>query len=287
MHASEQRERFRRVLAGGVCIRPASVFDPISARIADVLGFEVGMLAGSVASATVLGAPDLVGLTLTEFAQQIRRITRASDLSLMVDADHGYGNALNVMRTVEELEAAGVSALTLEDTVLPTPFRQQPGQEMLPVDAMVGNLKAALAARNDPSLVIIGRTSAVTHAGAAAAAERVRAYTQVGVDAIFLAGVTSREEMETVRQATALPLLLGSTPPAINDLDYLGSVGVRVALAGHLPFQVAVKAVYDTLKHLKEGGSPAALDEKAASQELMALVTRRQDYVRWQQEYLG
>src|SRR5512141_2213662 len=103
-----RRERFRAVLSGEKCVHPGSVFDPISARIAEDLGFEIGMFAGSIASFTVLGAPDLVVLTLTEFAEQIRRITRAGTLPLLVDADHGYGNALSVMRTVEELEAAGV-----------------------------------------------------------------------------------------------------------------------------------------------------------------------------------
>ena len=91
------------------CIHPGSVFDPISARIAEELGFEVGMFAGSIASFTVLGAPDLIVLTLTEFAEQAYRINRAGKLPLLVDADHGYGNALNVMRTVQELETAGVA----------------------------------------------------------------------------------------------------------------------------------------------------------------------------------
>ena len=109
MDFTTRRARYRGILAGDKCVHPGSVFDPISARIAEDLGFEVGMFAGSIASFTVLGAPDIVVLTLTEFAQQIHRICRAGDLSLMVDADHGYGNALNVMRTVEELETAGVS----------------------------------------------------------------------------------------------------------------------------------------------------------------------------------
>ena len=91
-----------------------SVFDAMSARLAEAAGFEIGMLAGSIASAMAIGAPDWTLITLTEFADQARRITRASDISLMVDADHGYGNALNVMRTVEEMENAGVSALTIE-----------------------------------------------------------------------------------------------------------------------------------------------------------------------------
>src|SRR3954470_17724652 len=117
MHWTDRRRRFREILKGGRCYHPASVYDPLSARIAQELGFECGMFAGSTASLTVLGAPDLILLTLTEFADQARRIGRAArGLPLLVDADHGYGNALNAMRTVEELEAAGVAAMTLEDT---------------------------------------------------------------------------------------------------------------------------------------------------------------------------
>src|SRR5436190_24238631 len=106
MNWTDRRERFRSILTGGRCVYPGSVFDPISARIAEDLGFEAGMFAGSVASLTVLGAPDLVVLTLSEFAAQALRINRAGNLPLMVDADHGYGNALSVKRTVEELETS-------------------------------------------------------------------------------------------------------------------------------------------------------------------------------------
>ncbi len=101
MTATDCRQQVRKILAGPECLYPASIYDPVSARIAESLGFEVGMLAGSIASATVLGVPDLVLLTLTEFAEQVHRITRSCSLSLMVDGDHVYGNALIVMRTVE------------------------------------------------------------------------------------------------------------------------------------------------------------------------------------------
>ena len=110
MNLTERRQRFRAQIESDHCIHPGSVFDPISARIAEDLGFEVGMLGGSVASMTVLGAPDLMVLTLSEFAEQAYRICRAGNLALLVDADHGYGNALNVKRTVEELETSGVAA---------------------------------------------------------------------------------------------------------------------------------------------------------------------------------
>ena len=123
MDWTERRERFRALLAGDRCVHTGSVYDAISARIAEELGFEVGIFSGSIGSMAVLGAPDLVVLTLTEFAAQAYRICRAGNLCLLVDADHGYGNALNVRRTVEELETAGVCALSIEDTRAAAPLR--------------------------------------------------------------------------------------------------------------------------------------------------------------------
>jgi carboxyvinyl-carboxyphosphonate phosphorylmutase len=161
MDWTDRRERLRAVITGPRCIYPGSVYDAISARIAEDLGFEAGMFAGSIASFTVLGAPDIVMLTLTEFAQQAYRINRAGKLPLLVDADHGYGNALNVKRTVEELETAGVAGLTIEDTALPASYGST-GQVLIPIAEGIGKMKAALAGRQDKRLVIAGRTSAMS-----------------------------------------------------------------------------------------------------------------------------
>src|SRR5262245_36628227 len=161
MDWTDRRERLRSLIAGPRCIYPGSIYDAISARIAEDLGFEAGMFAGSIASFTVLGAPDVVVLTLTEFAQQAYRINRASKLPLLVDADHGYGNALSVKRTVEELETAGISALTIEDTLLPTPFGGD-DKALIPIEEGIGKMRAAIAGRQDPRLVICGRTSAIS-----------------------------------------------------------------------------------------------------------------------------
>ena len=285
MLLTDRRKQYRRVLEGQACVHPASVFDAMSARMAESLGFEVGMFAGSIASATVLGAPDLVVLTLTEFAEQIRRIARGSDLPLMVDADHGYGNALNVMRTVEELETAGVAALTIEDTVLPTPFGGQ-SEGLVSVEEMLGKLRGAVAARQDPSLVIIGRTTALRAGGIAETEKRVRAYQDAGVDAIFLVGATKREEVDAIRRATRLPLMLGGSTPALSDRAYLASQGVRIALQGHHPFYAAAKAVYDTLKYLREGGAPAGLKDRVASEDLLNVALKQEEYKRRQAAHL-
>ena len=283
MDYTNRRERYRAVLAGDVCVHPGSVFDPISARLAEDLGFEVGMFAGSIASGTVLGAPDYVILTLTEFAQQIYRICRAGRLPLMVDADHGYGNALSVRRTVEELEAAGVAALTIEDTLLPMQFGGEGG--FISLEEGVGKMKAALSGRTDANLVVAGRTSSL-RLGRDECIRRVRAYEAAGVDAIFLAGATGKEEVAAVNDALNIPLLLGGAGGELNDKEWLGQNGVRVALQGHLPFQAAIKAVHDTLKALRDGVAPADLRATLASPELIAQATRKDDYDRQIADYL-
>ena len=286
MDFTTRRARYRGILAGDKCVHPGSVFDPISARIAEDLGFEVGMFAGSIASFTVLGAPDIVVLTLTEFAQQIHRICRAGDLSLMVDADHGYGNALNVMRTVEELETAGVSALTIEDTVLPIGFGAS-GAQLLSVEEGIGKMKAALSGRTDPALTIAGRTSALRITGVEDTIKRAKAYEQAGVDAMFLAGASTRDEVSAVAAEVSLPILLGGTTGELQDKEWLGSAGVKVALQGHLPFSAAVKAVYDTLKALRDGVAPADLRPNLATDEQMGQFTRRDSYNQWTADFLN
>ena len=285
MHWTDRRRRFRALLAGTRCVHPGSVFDPISARIAEDLGFEVGMFAGSVASLAVLGAPDLIVLTLSEFAAQAYRINRAGNLALLVDADHGYGNALNAKRTVEELETAGVAALTIEDTVLPRPFGDG-ATRLISIDEGVGKMKAALAGRQDPHLVVVGRTSALTVNGLEDAVARARAYEAAGVDALFMLGVKTRAELEAISEAVNIPLILGSAAAEVVDLDYLGAKGVRVCLQGHQPFMAAVQATYATLKALRDGTPPAKLAGVAAA-DLMKRLTRDDDYARWTREFLG
>ena len=287
MNLTERRERFRAILAGNRCVYAASVFDPISARAAEDVEFEVGMLAGSIASATVLGAPDLIVLTLTEFAQQVHRICRASTISLMVDADHGYGHALNVKRTVEELETAGVSALTIEDTRLPLQFDNAGKVQLISLEEGVAKMNAALAGRQDPSLVVAGRTSALRHGGVLEAIKRTKAYAQTGVDAMFLAGAQTQAEVEAVHAEVDIPLLLGGTNPELADLAFLAANGVRIALQGHAPFAAAVKAVYETLKALRQGVVPADLENSLASPTLLAQLTRRTDYDQWITDFLG
>ena len=270
-----RREKLRSILSNPGCIRPGSVYDAVSIRIAEDLGFEVGMFGGSVASLAVLGDPDVALITLTELAEQMRRMSRAASLPVLVDADHGYGNALNVRRTVQELEAAGAGGLTIEDTLLPQAFGEAK-TELISLEEGVGKMKAALDGRSDPSLVIMGRTGAASVTSLGDAIERARAYEATGVDALFLTGIKSRAELDAISVATHLPIVLGGAPEEMSDLDYLRERRVRIALQGHAPFAAATQAVYDTLKALREGTSPKQL-KGLASSELTNRVTREAD----------
>jgi carboxyvinyl-carboxyphosphonate phosphorylmutase len=280
-----RREKFREYLDGDRCIVPASIFDAFSARIAEDLGFEIGMVGGSTASLAVLGAPDLIVLTLTEFADQCRRISRASALPFMVDADHGYGNALNVMRTVEEVEAAGVAALTIEDTALPQTFGQGAETQLLSLEEGVGKMKAAVAARSDPSLVIVGRTSAAGVTGIDDAVARAKAYEAAGVDALFLLDVTTRDQVEALADAVSLPMVMAGPSWRIMGAEELAAHRVKICLRGHPTLPAAIQAMYATLKALKDGTEPADLTG-LASKELMAQVTRQADYDRWMRAFM-
>lgn len=251
---SVQRSALRKILQGNACIRPGSVYDATSARIAEDLGFELGMLGGSTASLTVLGDPDLMLITLTELAETVRRIARAGKLPLIVDADHGFGNALSVRRTVEELEHAGAAALSIEDTLLPQPFGQTKAQ-LIPLDEAVGKMKAAADARIDPSLVILARTTlAVT--GLEDAIVRAKAYETTGADALFMIGVKTKVELEAIAGATLLPIMLSGAEGELADEALLAKCRVKIAAQGHTPFAAATQAVYETLKALREGTAP-------------------------------
>jgi carboxyvinyl-carboxyphosphonate phosphorylmutase len=273
------------MLADNACYHPASLHDPLSARIASDLGFELGMLAGSVASLAELGAPDLILLTLTEFAEQARRIVRAGAPPLLCDADHGYGNALSVMRTVEELENAGVAGLSIEDTELPRPYGTG-ATSLITLGEGLGKIRAALAARQDPETVIMVRTGAPSVTGMADALERARAYDASGADVLFFIDVADRAQLEALAAATSLPIMLGGLPDTLQGRAYLASQRIRIALQGHQLFAAGTAAVYSTLKQLHEGVAPSELTGLPDA-GFMKRLSCEADYICHTREFLG
>jgi len=210
-----------------------------------------------------------------------------ADVSLMVDAEDGFGNAVNVIRTVKELEAAGVAAIEIEDNAVPRQFGvSHPG--LVSTAEQVGKLKAAVAARSDPTTVIVARTSALAECALEEALERIRAYAATGAEALMLVGIRrGRADLEAVHQATSLPLCVLNPPADVrNDLPSLAANGVRILMLGNPTFAVAVKAIYDSLKHLHEGGGLEALQDRQASPTLLRAVNRTDEFMQQQREYL-
>ena len=278
---TERRKRLREILAGDKIESPGSVFDAVSARTAQLAGYEMGLMGGSVVSHSVLSAPDIMLITLTELAEQVRRASRVCDLVLMVDADHGYGNALNVTRTVQEIENAGAASLSIEDTLLPQRFGE--GTEVISREEFSGKLRAAVASRMDPSFVIVGRIEAMPILGFDEVLARIEICNQAGVDLIFARGAISLEQLEQMHAATQLPLQVQAGK--IADADLVKN-GVRVVGFGHVPYMTMLKGLYDGQKHLRDGGSVADLQDRVLAPELQKQVLGEARYAEMVKEFL-
>jgi carboxyvinyl-carboxyphosphonate phosphorylmutase len=274
-----RRKAFMALLSGGGCVRPASVVDPLSMRAAEDIGYEVAMLAGSVASLAVLGAPDLAVLTLSELAEQVRRVCRNSAIPLLVDGDHGYGNALSARRTVEELEGAGAAAVTIEDTELPA-ASSGPGR-LLPIQVAGAKVRAAVDARQDLDFTVVGRTNAALTVDRDDLLARQAAFEDAGCQAIFIAGLKTLEDLDALAKGRRTPLILASAIKGVDDAE-LAARGVRIQLQGHQPSFDAWMATYRRLYQQRHGDFPAETDPRVLTKQLSG----HGHYVRWTEDYL-
>jgi carboxyvinyl-carboxyphosphonate phosphorylmutase len=272
-------ERLRAILNGSACVHPASVVEPLGMRAAREIGYEAVMMGGSLVSLAVLGAPDVAVLTLTELAEQVRRVCRAGDLPVVVDGDHGYGNALSVRRMVEELEAAGAAAVTVEDTLLPAAFGSEKAS-LIAVKEAVGKIRAALDARTDPLFSVIGRTNAAL-ASASEMLVRQQAFEDAGADALFIANLKTLEQLDALAKQARVPLLLGSAIPGVGT-EELAARKVRLSLKGHQAAFAAIAAQYRGLYQIRHGREPADLDAR----KLVKQLSQDERYARWAEEFL-
>lgn len=281
------RKKLREILASDRCVTMATMMDPLTSRLASQLGFEAGLMGGSLASYAVLGAPDLIVLTLTELAEQVHRCTRVSDVPLVVDGDHGYGNALSAMRTVHEMDRAGAAAVTIEDTLLPRPFGPSGAKTRLtPFDEAVARVRAAVEARGDSDVLVVGRTSAATINGIEDAVARFQAFEQAGVDALFLPGPQTREQIDAIAAATTLPLLMAGAPEALCDSAYLATRRIKAWSAGHQTFSIALQALYNAMQVVKSGTLSLRLPGQA-SKALLDQATGVAEFDQWTSRFLG
>lgn len=260
--APPPRRRLRELLAADEPVLAPGAYDALSARLVAEAGFPAVYMTGFGTAASFLGRPDVGLLTMTEMVDQARRLVGAVDVPVIADADTGYGNPLNVVRTVGAYEQAGVAALHLEDQVAPKRCGHLEGKQVVPVDDMVAKVRAAVAARTDPDLVLIARTDARAVEGIEAAVERARRYHEAGADVLFVEAPQTEEEVEAVaRHLAGVPLLFnwaegGRTPPL--PLDALRDLGFRIVIFPVSTLLAATRALREVLQAIREAGTPAA-----------------------------
>jgi 2,3-dimethylmalate lyase len=255
--------RLRELLNSGQTIVAPGAFDPLAARLVEEAGFAAVYMTGFGTSAALLGRPDVGLLTMTEMADSAGRIAACVDIPLMADADTGYGNPLNVIRTVGAYEAAGVAGLHIEDQVAPKKCGHMEGKLVIGADEMAQKVKAAVDARTDPDFVIIARTDARAVEGLDSALDRARRYRDAGADVLFIEALVSEAEIEAAAAAFPdVPLLFnwtegGKTPPV--SLDRLTELGYRIVIFPIGTLLAATAAMRRILKEIATSGTPASL----------------------------
>jgi len=279
-----RRRRLRELLQGSRILIAPGAYDALSARLVEQAGFDVAYMTGSGVANSQLGEPDLGLTTMSEMAAQAGRMCAAMSLPLIADADTGYGGVLNVRRTVQEYERAGVAALHIEDQVFPKRCGHFAGKAVIPLDEMVGKIQAALEARTDPDLVIIARTDARAVEGFDAAMRRARAYEEAGADMLFVEAPQSIEEMRVITRSFRAPLVAnmveGGATPILPDAE-LGELGYRIVLHAGSLLRSAVVAVQATLRHLQETGSTIGIEDRILSFEERNRVTDLEGMQAW------
>jgi len=254
--------QLRALLDSGQTIVAPGAFDPLSARLVEEAGFPAVYMTGFGTSAALIGRPDVGLLTMTEMAGNAGRIAACVDIPVIADADTGYGNPLNVIRTVGAYEAAGVAGIHIEDQVAPKKCGHLEGKLVIPAEEMAEKVRAAVEARTQPEFVIIARTDARAVEGLERSLERGRMYREAGADALFIEALTSEAEAEeAVRAFPGVPLLFnwaegGKTPPV--SLDRLKELGYRIVIFPLSALLAATGAMRRILQEIAQAGTPTA-----------------------------
>ncbi len=252
-------KKLRELINGNDILLIPGVHDGLVAKVATKVGFEALYMTGAGVSYTMLGKPDIGLTTMTEMVSRASYIYDVAQVPIIADGDTGYGNAINVIRTVKEYEKAGIACIQLEDQSLPKRCGHMQGKILVSTDEMVGKIKAACDARKDDNFMILARTDARASEGLDAALERAQAYVEAGADALFIEAPQSKEEMEKIcRTFNEVPLLAnmvegGKTP--IMSKDELKALGYSIIIYPGAACRVYSKAMVGLMQELKEKGS--------------------------------
>ncbi|MGY1738024.1 isocitrate lyase/PEP mutase family protein [Geodermatophilus sp. SYSU D00684] len=259
--ARAPRARLRELLAGPGPLMAPGAYDALTARLVEQAGFDAVYMTGFGTTAGLLGRPDVGLLSGAEMVDNARRIAAAVDLPVIADADTGYGNAINVVRTVQLHEQAGVAGIQLEDQVMPKKCGHMSGKALIGTGEMAGKIRAAAAARRDPDLVLIARTDAVAVTGVDDALARARAYAEAGADLLFVEAPTSEADVERIagELAGVAPLVFnwaegGRTPPL--SLARMAELGFALVIYPIGTLLAATAGVRSLLASLRQQGVP-------------------------------
>lgn len=261
------RQKLRQIIDGGRYVMVPGAYDPLTARLVQTAGFEAVYLTGGGYS-RANGLPDLGLFTMTENIQFISRAVDAVDIPVIGDMDTGYGNALNVVRSVREFEKTGVAGFHLEDQVSPKKCGHYEGKQLVSKAEMVGKIKAAVDTRTDPDMIIIARTDSRAVEGFDASIERMNAYLEAGADVGFVEAPQTVEEMAKIPGSISKPALVnifegGKTPPL--PAKQLEEMGFRVGIYPSQTHRAAIFAAQEVLSILKRDGDAAAFEKRMAS----------------------
>lgn len=250
--------RLRELLAGKEILVAPGAHDALTARVIEKAGFNAVYMTGYGQAASALGKPDIGLLCMSEMLGRARNMAAAVDVPVIADGDTGFGNAITVMRTVQEYEAAGVAAIQLEDQVAPKRCGHMSGRKVITMEEMVGKIQAAVKARKDPDFCIIARTDARTTFGIEEALKRAKAYEEAGADIIFVESVETVEEMKMVHETIKVPTLAnmvegGRTPMPTNK--ELEEIGYSLVIYPTASTYVTAQAMVDLFAKLKEDGT--------------------------------
>jgi 2-methylisocitrate lyase-like PEP mutase family enzyme len=263
-------QRLKELLARRAAVTVPGAANALFARVIEELGFEAVYVTGAGIANMLLGVPDVGLTTMTEVRDTVAAIAEAVSVPIIVDADTGFGNAVNVVRTVRALERAGAAGIQIEDQVFPKKCGHFAGKDVIAPDEMVQKIKAAVDTRHDQSLQIIARTDAYAVEGLERALERAQAYVAAGADATFVEAPTTLEELARIPKALDVPQVAnivfgGKTPDP--GREKLAELGFAIVLYANAALQAALKASYDVLSVLKNEGSLRSVADRLASFE--------------------
>jgi methylisocitrate lyase len=271
-------DQLRQILARVEFVIAPGAYDALTARLVAAAGFPVVYATGAGVSNSQLGLADMGLLTMTEMLEQTRKMVGAVDVPVITDIDTGYGNAVNLYRTVREFGRAGVAAVQIEDQVIPKKCGHFTGKKIIPFDEAVLKIKAAVEARGDSNLVIIARTDAIAVEGFDEAMRRAKAYYEAGAEVLFVEAPRSREQMAAI--GGQLPgvkianIVEGGHTPIVPAND-LKAMGFRLAIYANMVLRSSVKAIQKSLAHLHEAGDSQAILDEMITMEERARVTRK------------